>query len=132
MKSFPPSPPCPPRPGVVAGVALTLGMGLLVAACGERGAAEPRWENLARGFRPRPLVEIARGWNAASAAPSRVEEAEDGRVWLETALATEAWRPHGEMEGLFRADYPREGGFLHAPPNQFRLAAGERSFTRVP
>ncbi len=105
---------------------------LLGSACGAREDAAPRWTDLATGFRPRPLLEIARGWGAALPLPERpaVELHDDATtVWLETAIPRDRWHSK-ETPGHWWTPRPHAGGFEQFPEGPTRLAAGEHEFKR--
>jgi arylsulfatase A-like enzyme len=125
-----------PRRASRAPIALTLA---LVAAsalggCGGGGTAPPRWIDLASGFQPRSLEEIARSFGAGLAPEERpvVRLHEHGSVGLERSIPRTAWK-RGEAPGSWWTPRPRNGGFEHVPDpdGHTTLVAGETAYRRI-
>ena len=104
-----------------------------LAACGagKPAAPAPRWVDLSREFRPRPLEELARLLEEQVRPPrgGRVVRAEtDGaEVWFELPLPRAAWT-RDEESGGWQAPRPAGGAFLAAVPGTLIVAHGTRTW----
>ena len=104
--------------------------------CGDEAkTAAPRWIDLARGFEPVDLLDVAGSWPSerTGGATTRAMRDADGIVWIETAIARDEWRPdeYGR-EGAWFTDRPWSGGFGLAGNGALRLEGGGRVFERRP
>ena len=109
-------------------LALALPLLGVLPACGRE--REPEFVDLAAGFVPRPLIEIAQGW-VAEDEPTTIRRHEDtSEVWIETTLAAEDWSAETEP-GRWSAPRPIGGAFRFAPGARTRLAAGATEFDRI-
>jgi len=127
VPSPPLEPPSPLQPWWILAAAL-----LAFGGCGPSGPDRPRWIDLAAGFRPRPLQDLARSWTLALAPEERpdVRLHDDGEsVWLERTLPRASWAK-GEAPGTWSTPRPRSGGFEHFPEGHTRLVAGATEFKR--
>jgi len=107
--------------GALASAALALG-------CAP-SEADPEWCELARGFTPAPMEEIAALLGSGAAVRQSVE---DGLLWLHWDFAAAAWtRVGGE---LARASMllPRGGLAEHVDFRRLRLRDGKRDFDKAP
>ena len=108
-----------PRPAAraarraVRGLALALATGLGACGAGEPEAgAIHAWVDLAHGFRPAPLAELATALEAAIQPPRGGRLVPEGEaLWFELPLPASAWEPSGEP-GIWRMDEPRGGALL--------------------
>ena len=131
MKIFP-GPPRSSAPAALAGVvALT---GFVAVGCGPEGEGEPRWIDLARGFEPRPMVEVLRSWCEEPwdglQLRARADEDATAAAWLEVVIPAERWAPD-ERERVFWIPRPRTGPFLHLPTGAVEVSHGDHAYRRA-
>ncbi len=103
-------------------------LALALSACGGDPAPErPTWIELAQGFEPRPLAELAAQLEQREQPDrgARFSTDADGRVWLELPLARALWRP-GESSCEWRSPIPAGGAIRLAERKTLALEAGTR------
>ncbi len=106
---------------------LTLLLAAFAGACGD--SAPPRWVDLARGFEPRPMLDIARGWFAAAPSDTARAFADDDGVWIEATLTPADWTREAAA-GLWSLSPPTHSAFESVPLGVLRVAAGDHVFER--
>ncbi len=106
------------------------------AACGQ-GKSEPpapRWVELARGFRPRPLEELVAELEARvqPARPGRIVRggAADTELWFELELPRALWSP-GPAAYEWRAPLPVGGALFVGNPRSLTLEMGAKTWRRA-
>ena len=108
------------------------------AACGGDPPGEPRWVELTRGFRPRPLEELVARLEAEVQPPreGRVvrRPATDGgegeELSLELALARESWKP-GTAPYQWRAPLPAGGAMRVCDRSSLVLERGDKAWKKA-
>ena len=107
-------------------VPLLLWLFVLVAACSPR---EPRWVQLAQGYRPAPLLPLVQRWQSeAGLEPATLVERLNG-LEVRMPLAPAAWRRVDER--TWRAPLPG-GAFAHGLPGFLRLSSPAGDFRLAP
>jgi arylsulfatase len=114
----------------------SLGLALALVACG-REPSPPQWIDLARGFHPRALAELAASLEAKLPAPragrtSARPGASGGseELWFELPLPPASWKE--ETSGIWLAPIPSGGALLAADPASLELLRGENALERIP
>ena len=101
-------------------------------ACGE-GSDTPTWIELARGFEPQPLLEVAAGWEEGNdGSTTRVHPHEErGEVWIEAKLPAQAWERDGPAWSTARPQHGRFAYLSGGPTRLTATAGSERVLTRA-